>query len=482
MTMQNLVGRVLLSGVLMLALAQAACAREARQEASVAELLNDPELKAKLRKAVVELKEIRDGTTDKSLEEQKRLIAAIINRVDEVVDLDNNAMLHKLQAVRDPKALQGVAGKMLAALPRAEQLAAKGGAGQPMRTSEPAKPAADKRVLGRLWLADGIDGLVVRDNIAYAAAMRQGLVIIDVSNPAEPRTLATLDMGLLNDVAVKGNYAYVAGGARRLANGFFAVVDISDPANPKEVARRTLPRGAPRIGLDGQYALLGCFSGGLVIFDCAKPTAPREISRFRAPYDPSEYPAAAKVTALENHAWGVRAQDGIVYLCDDVAGLRLLDFSDPKNPTELGRVMHGDGLRGFCNDVVVDGNYAYAAYDFGYLVIFDVSDKRNPREVGYYNPNGKRATWDDSQRIAIRLIKQGPYVLISQSREGAVVVVDVSNPARPREVRQYKTRASTWGLALEGDKLYAGSLAIEGHNWGGLEIFQADRPAAKAAK
>ena len=66
-------------------------------------------------------------------------------------------------------------------------------------------------------------------NYAYVAdSVLNGLVIVDVSNPAAPTLKGSYDTtGYSYGVAVEGNYAYVADGD----NGLL-IVDVSNPAAP----------------------------------------------------------------------------------------------------------------------------------------------------------------------------------------------------------------------------------------------------------
>ncbi len=60
--------------------------------------------------------------------------------------------------------------------------------------------------------------------------MDGGLRVVDVSNPAQPREVGFYDTpGWAEGVAVSGAYAYVADG-----DGL-RVVDVSNPAQPREV-------------------------------------------------------------------------------------------------------------------------------------------------------------------------------------------------------------------------------------------------------
>ena len=54
--------------------------------------------------------------------------------------------------------------------------------------------------------------------------------------------------GLPRATAIKGNYAYVA------ASGILSILDISDPASPKQVAYYDTPGFADQVTISGNYA------------------------------------------------------------------------------------------------------------------------------------------------------------------------------------------------------------------------------------
>ncbi|MBC7116446.1 MAG: hypothetical protein H5T93_05375, partial [Pseudothermotoga sp.] len=67
---------------------------------------------------------------------------------------------------------------------------------------------------------------------AYVADDRYGLVIVDISDPANPQQVGRLDTGgWAEDVVISGDYAYVA----NWGNGL-VIVDISNPNMPQLVA------------------------------------------------------------------------------------------------------------------------------------------------------------------------------------------------------------------------------------------------------
>jgi hypothetical protein len=424
---------------------------------------------------ISKLRKIKDGRSELDIHQQKQYLLKVIKAIDREYDIQTKAIEYRLSRTNDQKVLQAVANRALLAI----RILEKKGKAERRETFRIAQPVgepfvsvAKERFLGKFWLPSGIDGLVVESKYAYATGRRAGFFILDISNPKRITKVSHLPLGFINDVAVKGEYAYLAGGRRRFSNGDFSVIDISRKEKPQLVERIDLPRGANRIFVSRSLAFVSAHGAGLFIYDCSAPRRPKYLSKFSMPYNPGEYPRAAQKTLLENHTWGVKTRGNFAYVCDDVAGVRVVDITDIRHPKQISRFMHGKGLEGFCNDVVIDGNYMYLAYDFGYLVIVDISDKKHPKEVGYFNPNGNK-TWRQSRRISIRLVKVKDLVYAAQSRDGGVAVINVKDPANPREIFFYEANGSVWGIALANGKLYTGELAIEGNTWGGLEIFSA---------
>jgi hypothetical protein len=79
----------------------------------------------------------------------------------------------------------------------------------------------------------------------------------------------------------------------------------------------------------------------------------------------------------------VAVSGSTAYVADGRGGLRVVDVSDPANPTEVGAY----DTPGRAGGVAVSGSTAYVADGDGGLRVVDVSDPANPTEVGaYYTP------------------------------------------------------------------------------------------------
>lgn len=133
--------------------------------------------------------------------------------------------------------------------------------------AEPAQPV----VIGRyanLW-AGGID--IVGDR-AYVSDPAAGLAILDISNPAAPTRIgqyATSDT-MLADVEVVDGRAFIADQRHGLL-----IVDVADAINPALVDRYAIDGGASGVEVAGSYIFLACPQAGLQVLrliDAAQPT------------------------------------------------------------------------------------------------------------------------------------------------------------------------------------------------------------------
>ena len=114
---------------------------------------------------------------------------------------------------------------------------------------------------------------------------------------------------------------------------------------------------------------------------------------------------------------GVQVVDSLAYVANGYAGLRILDLSDPRNPTELGHLKTYRAL-----DVRVAGPTAFVADDYLGLLAVDVSDPARPRALSRHDTPGEAQT--------LTLAGKRAYVA---DGAGGLRVIDVSNPRRLKE-------------------------------------------------
>jgi hypothetical protein len=252
-----------------------------------------------------------------------------------------------------------------------------------------------------------------------------GLMIVNVADPANPAELGRLDTpGSAKDVTVQGGFAYVADGAMG-----FRIIDIENPAAPAQVGFVDTPGDAQDIALADGFAFVADGGGGLRIITVANPAAPAEIGSYGV---------------APGHISDVATQGDYAYLAGFYDGLSVVDISDPAHPAQVGRV----ALPGYARSVAVAGGIAYVAcqpHETGYaqtggMSIVGVLDPANPVLLGHF-PIARPGAYE----VALK----GSIAFIAAAEQG-VHIVDVSDPARPEAVGVYDTQNAR-GIAVSGD-------------------------------
>lgn len=185
--------------------------------------------------------------------------------------------------------------------------------------SDPAAPVlVGSLVLEEFWnqpMAVAVDG----DLALMTTALGQ-LLVLDVSTPAAPRRITTVDLSG-PDILLRDARAILAGGPGLI------VLDMSDPGAPKQVATLSLPVFGRRLVPDGDllYVLAtpeyGAGTVGVHIVDLADPDAPVLLG---------------SLTWTGRRAGGLAVGDGIAYMTLWEDGLRVLDVSSPSQPRPVG--------------------------------------------------------------------------------------------------------------------------------------------------
>ena len=267
---------------------------------------------------------------------------------------------------------------------------------------------ADPKPLGSL---DGVSGgpFVVSGSHAYFggthdASGQAGLQVIDVSNPALLRWAGVaVTQGLARDVVVAGNHAYVVDGSALLA------LDVSDPLGPKPVARH-LAAGAMTVAASGDHLYIAAAQEGLLVFDVRDPLGPRLAGSYR----PMGF--ADKVVVSGDRAYVKVEIAGVGF------GLEVLDVSDPAKPARAGQYPPIIG-----DMAVADGRLHLL--DSEGLQVIDVSNPSMARRLG-------RHAWSWNEGL---IAAAGDRVYLVDNNE--FLVLDVSDPAQPRllgELLEYR--------------------------------------------
>ncbi|HEX7344113.1 MAG TPA: T9SS type A sorting domain-containing protein, partial [bacterium] len=180
-----------------------------------------------------------------------------------------------------------------------------------------------------------------------------GFRVIDVSNPARPRELTWISItGNAYAVAISGSYAYVTGGP----SSIFSVVDIQNPAAPSVVGSCYTAAGPDfNVAVSGSYAYVsdGLNNVGIWVIDVSNPTAPAVVGN----------------CPLLGWGAGIAVSGSYAYVAayQTYPALRVVDVSDPSQPFEAGYYVTVAP-----KDPAVSGQYIYLA-EGAYFGIYQFS-------------------------------------------------------------------------------------------------------------
>ncbi|MEZ5787217.1 MAG: hypothetical protein R3D62_12310 [Xanthobacteraceae bacterium] len=254
---------------------------------------------------------------------------------------------------------------------------------------------------------DGDRLFIALGDLFAVRGSKAGLAIINVSQPARPRvmslwTSATVLKGSAVVVA-SGRYAYL--GAMR--EGVF-IFDVSDPQNivrlstilpdvnfPRPRPNRVQHPNARGLAIEGDLLFVAYDSGGIRVIDVSDKAKPREVARYlnRA--------MGNKQQAYNN----IVIKGRLAYVAADYCGLEILDIGDPRAIRQLGwwNPWRCDAFSnmwlnssGHTNQLVLDADRKLVFLSAGdaELQVVDVGNPSHPALVGQFGGlMDGRGTW-----------------------------------------------------------------------------------------
>ena len=278
--------------------------------------------------------------------------------------------------------------------------------------------------------ADGRICVISREG---ASNRRNGLVILDVSNPAEVKELSAFDEGLtggVHNVFIYQDHVYAINNSRR-----YDVIDISDPAVPNRVGQFELDTPGHSVHdvwvVDG-IAYSSNWHDGVQLVDVGNgiaggsPSNPVKIDSYAYPngWNHAAFPYFSESTgkffviagdeAFPN-GFGVGSKKPTI----PAGWLHFIDFSNPGNPEEVARFeIPGAGT----HNIWIEDDTLYVGYYNAGLRVIDISGElmgdlyRQGREIAWYLP------FDPDGFIANAPMTWGP-----QPHKGVIFLSDHSS-------------------------------------------------------
>ena len=257
------------------------------------------------------------------------------------------------------------------------------------------------------------------------------------------------NMGLIRDFMRDGYH-----------DGGFKTWDISNPAKPRLLThQKTFGFGVHRFDMDERYAYISTEMEGyvgniLVIYDIGDPAKPAEVARWWMPGQHvagGEKPTWSGYKNRLHHA--LRVGDTMWAACWH-AGLRVIDVKDIRKPTTIGAYDYHPPFPEPTHTVLkppfkVAGKDVAVVFDEEHdhvpgrlhagMWVFDVTDVANIKPLSIFYVSELDSPWSRVGRFGAHQPTEhmSDTLVYASWFSGGLRIVDIADPANPREVGHY---------------------------------------------
>lgn len=318
------------------------------------------------------------------------------------------------------------------------------------------------------------EGIATSGTYAYVAAGGAGFKVYDITSPASPVFVTSIDsLEYCESVVISGQYAYIAAASRshildisnpaaplyvgrivgyggyhqyiNVRSGYayvcnydagLAVVNVTNPANPVNVVE--IPSGfrTARIIFDGNYAYVAVGDPGIFIYDVVDPSSPIYVT---------EIATTGRAASLYYGAVSVGGNTtGHIFVSNrnPAPGISAINVSTPSSPVTSSFLAALPSASGSAFTPFYLNGKVYVAYGTAGLRIIDVSTPSNPTLLGTADLGG------DSRDVVV----SGNYAYVA-ARDSGVYVVDVTDASNPVKLKTIITPRAR-GIAISGTIVY----------------------------
>lgn len=315
-------------------------------------------------------------------------------------------------------------------------------------------------LVGEAALDAGVGvNVAVDGGFAYVAGDTT-LTVFDVRNPAQPTILQTFtapDGDSWNDVKLWGNTLYLA----TVAQGLL-VLDVSNPALPTVVAQVPNAAAAADAGLlvpgfnalsidqpsNTLYASTPYPRPEIISFDISNPMAPVQVATFQAPG-----------ADVNTNAWpkSVFTLNNRLYIGHRALGLEIADVSNRAAPASLGSFSQGDSSAYVQAGVFGSHTIAYVTSSGwnGHLRLADVTTLTSILGLAQFSLRPETSSHEivlSGNKLYMTHFQSGVRVLSLDANGNNPTQVGFFNSWRPTDPgRGFSFYEGAMGLAVPGD-------------------------------
>lgn len=261
-----------------------------------------------------------------------------------------------------------------------------------------------------IWvMGQAIQGNYLYDGGAWPGApVIGGFDVRDLSQPIPTLVGILQEPYQVNAIQVSGNYAYLG------EYGQLSVVDISNPASPRDVATASLPAFA--LALKGTTLYAGTIDNHLVVVDISIPTSPK----------------VGQSIALPDTPMSMHIQGNTLFLADSNGGLLSYNIAIPTAPQLLSAFNPPGAVP--TNDVSLDGSMAFLAAGANGLAVVNVANPAQPAMVSSIGLDSRQAVLYPPAYATAVLAQNNIAYVGTMDTSCAIEGFDYSDPSKLRPV------------------------------------------------
>jgi len=291
----------------------------------------------------------------------------------------------------------------------------------------PALSQCEPALLGQLELLDDPRGVASMGNFSFVTAGSTGVRVVDMSDPASPVVVATIDTpGTAQDIAAAGGMLFVADGP-----GGLEIYGLADPLNPEPLGSLAFADGGAvdmvGIAMDGTTAYMIDSITGLRVVDVSDPGEP--VQTGQDPDVPDTMLRASKVAVSGDTA----VVSYLRFHPNGEPGVRLLNIAS--SPVPVGWV----GIPGEPSGIALRGDSLFVGDFIGaQLRAYDASDASSPIPVGM----------TPVEQIVDLAVDGGELFVLT--RNGGLRLIDALSPSTLPELGSITTPDNATSVGVSG--------------------------------
>lgn len=283
-------------------------------------------------------------------------------------------------------------------------------------------PLESAYVVSTISSLNWADGIAVSEGYVYITRHIKFLDIYDVSSPASPQLVKSLDMpNYTVDVVVSADYAYVA--CDDYSAHLVTVVDISSPADAQIVHTVSFYYHANNLALSGDILYVPDSATRIWIVDISDPESAYKVTSFYAP-----------------RCKNLTLSGGYMYATDSTNNkMHVLRM----NPDGTGHLVNSVHTPGETSDVAVNGTHAYVADEWAGLAVMDISSPESAQQINAVATND----------VARDVVLLDDLAFVAENHAG-LNIIDISTPGAEFSLKTIATSGYCHDLVLSDGLAY----------------------------